>query len=151
VRPPGGSWTIARDYSTVATFAWPGGSVAGTYSFEVDARALGSTVSYDAVKNMAYAVTACAAATLGANPASPQAHGTSVMLTGGAACLGTPEYRFWIRAPGGAWSIVQDYSPSSTFSWTPAAAGTYQLEVDIRNLGSAATYETVANIPFTAT
>jgi hypothetical protein len=65
--------------------------------------------------------------------------------------LGTPEYRFWVRAPGGSWTIVQDYGTSSTFSWTPSAAGTYQIEVDIRNHGSSASYETVANLTFAAT
>ncbi len=151
VRAPGGNWTIVRDYATSPTYAWPGGAEAGSYSLEVDVRALGSSVSYDVVANTTYAVTGCGAAALSAAPTSPQVHGTQVVLTGGAACLGTPEYRFWVRAPGGSWTIVQDYSPASTFTWTPATAGTYQLEVDVRDHGAAATYETVANISFVVT
>jgi hypothetical protein len=111
---------------------------------------LGSSSAYDAVANATYVVAACSVAGLTANPASPQAHGTQILLTGTATCLGTPEYRFWIRAPGGSWSIVQDFAPGATFTWTTTglAAGTYQLEVDVRNHGAAATYETVASIPF---
>jgi hypothetical protein len=151
VRAPGGSWTIARDYATSPTYAWPGGAAAGTYSLEVDVRALGSSVTYEVVANMTYAVTGCSAAALSVAPTSPQAHGTQVVLTGSATCLGTPEYRFWVRAPGGSWTIAQDYSPISTFAWTPATAGTYQVEVDVRDQGAGATYETVANISFVAT
>ena len=72
------------------------------------------------------------------------------MLTGGASGLGTPEYRFWVRAPGGAWRIARDYSASATFSWdtTGLAAGMYAVEVDVRNQGAASSYETTALTPF---
>jgi hypothetical protein len=148
-RAPGGSWGMARDYATSSTYAWPGAGVApGTYFFEVDVRALGSSAVYEAVANLTYALVACTGAGLTANPASPQAHGTQVVLTGSATCLATPEYRFWVRAPSGAWTIAQDYSPTSTFTWT---AGTYQVEVDVRDQGAGATYETVANVSFVVT
>jgi spore germination protein YaaH len=150
-RAPGGSWGMARDYATSATSVWPGGVAAGTYSYEVDVRALGSSATYEAVANITYALVACTGASLTPNPTSPQAHGTQVVLTGSATCLGTPEYRFWVRAPGGSWTIAQDYSPMSTFTWTPAAAGTYQVEVDVRDQGAGATYETVANLSFVGT
>lgn len=151
VRAPGAGWTIVRDFAASPTYAWPGGGAAGTYLIEVDARALGSSVSYDVVANTTYAVTGCATAALTEAPTAPQVHGTPVVLTGAAACLGTPEYRFWVRAPGGSWTIVQDYSSMKTFTWTPATAGTYQLEVDVRNQGASATYETVANDSFVVT
>jgi hypothetical protein len=41
----------------------------------------------------------------------------TVTFTGSATCLGTPTYKFWIEAPGGAWTVVQNYSAGSTFSW----------------------------------
>jgi hypothetical protein len=51
----------------------------------------------------------------------------------------------------GHWSIVQDYSATSTYSWSTAnlAAGTYGLEVDVRNQGSTLAYEKVANLTYT--
>jgi len=150
VRAPGGSWKIARDYASSPTFTWSGGAAAGSYSFEVDARVLGSSVPYDAVHNITYAVVGCTAASLNAAPASPQAAGTQVILTGGATCLGTAEYRFWVRSPGGSWNVVQAYGSGNTFTWTTTGLvpGTYQLEVDVRNQGASATYETVKNISF---
>src|SRR2546423_1501174 len=76
--------------------------------------------------------------------------GVPVRLTGSGTCPGRPDYRFWV-GQNGIWTIVQDYSPTSKFSWntTGKLQGTYGLEVDVRNHGATATYETVANVSFT--
>lgn len=150
-RAPGGSWTIARDYSSSNTYGWPGGGAAGAYQVEVDVRSLGSTVSYDAHANTTYTLVGCGAGALSADHTSPQPSGTTVVFTGAAACTGTPTYRFWVKAPGGSWKVVQDYGTSATFSWTTAGlvAGTYSIEVDVRDQGSTASYETVFNTTFT--
>jgi hypothetical protein len=65
--------------------------------------------------------------------------------------MGSAEYRFWVRDLSGRWTIVQDYSSTATFGWntTGRLEGTYGLEVDVRNHGSLAAYESVANITFT--
>ena len=151
VRPPNGSWSIARDYATAATYSWPGGNTPGAYTFEVDVRALGSSVSYDAVKNLSYAEIACSGATLNADHTSPQAAGTTVIFTGAATCLGTPQFRFWLQKPGDGWAIVQDYGPAATYTWntTGLASGIYRVEVDVRDQGTSVTYETVQNVNFT--
>ncbi len=38
-------------------------------------------------------------------------------------------YRFWVQPWGGQWQIVQDWSPSATHTWRPAAPGGYNLTV----------------------
>ncbi|HEV2035634.1 MAG TPA: glycosyl hydrolase family 18 protein [Candidatus Dormibacteraeota bacterium] len=151
VRPPGGSWAIVQDYSGAATYSWnTTGKPSGTYGLEVDVRNQGSTVTYDTVANLTYLVDVCSGAKLTVDKASPQPPGTTVVLTGSATCSGTPQYRFWIRPPGGSWTIVQDYSGTATYSWntTGQSAGTYGLEVDVRNQGSTATYDTVSNLTY---
>jgi hypothetical protein len=100
------------------------------------------------VTNLTFTLAGCTSAALATNKPSPQTAGTTIVLTGSATCLGSPQYRFWVRAQGGAWKIVQDYGNANTFSWTPQTAGTYYLEVDVRNAGSTATYETVSNLTF---
>ncbi|HEV8597228.1 MAG TPA: hypothetical protein VGR23_05860 [Candidatus Dormibacteraeota bacterium] len=45
--------------------------------------------------------------------------------------------------------IVRDYSTSNTFGWTPSTAGTYALEVDVRDQGATSSYERVSNIFYT--
>jgi cell wall-associated protease len=79
--------------------------------------------------------------TLTPDIASPQAVGTPVTLTA-AASGGTPphQYRFWLNS-GSGFSIIQDYSTASTFPWTPAAAGAYDILVDARSVGSTALKE----------
>jgi len=154
VRAPGGSWTIVQDYSPASAYALnTTGKPSGAYGLEVDVRNQGSTAVYESVANLTYLIDVCTAARLTTNLPSPQPHGTAIVLTGSATCLGTAQYRFWVRAPGGSWTIVQDYSSASTFTWstTGQAAATYALEVDVRDQGSTATYETVANINFALT
>ena len=150
LQPPGGSWAVAQDYSSSTSYAWAATGAGGVYHLEVDVRS-SPAVAYDVVAGATYALNPCAAATLSADNPSPQMPGTVVTLTGAAACLGTPQYRFWIRPPGGSWGIVQDYGAAATYSWntTGKAAGVYGLEVDVRNTGSTATYEAVGNLPFT--
>ena len=43
---------------------------------------------------------------------------------------------------------MQDYSSLSTWAWTPAAAGTYTIEVRARNAGSTASYEALRTMSF---
>ena len=149
VRDPGRRWSMVQDYSAATTHVWSQTWWAGAYALEVDVRDASESVAYDAVSNLTQQVNGCTGASLGASPSSA-AHGTAVTLTGSATCLGTPTYRFWARAPGGSWQIVSDYSTSNTFAWTPAVAGTYALEVDVRDQGSYDVYETVFNISYTA-
>jgi hypothetical protein len=151
VRLPGGSWAIVQDFSPTSTYSLnTSGKPSGAYGLEVDVRNQGSTAVYETVANLNYLIDACTGAKLTTNVASPQARGTTIVLTGSATCLGTPQYRFWLRPSNGAWAIVQDYNPSSMYGWntTGLTAGTYYLEVDIRDTGSSAVYETVANITF---
>jgi spore germination protein YaaH len=150
-RAPGGAWKVAQDYSSAASYSWSTAGLAdGVYGLEVDVRDQSATVSYEATTNTTFMVDACSNARLAVDKASPQPVGTTVNLTASATCLGTAEYRFWVRPPGGNWTIVQDYGPSATYAWSTAgkAAGTYGLEVDVRNHGSVDSYETVANLTY---
>ncbi|HEV8597214.1 MAG TPA: glycosyl hydrolase family 18 protein [Candidatus Dormibacteraeota bacterium] len=151
VQAPGGTWKVVRDYSPVNTYTWTGTGLPGAYRFEADSRSSNLTVTYDSVANLTYNLTACTTATLSADHTSPQRPGTTVGLAASAVCAGTPEYRFWLRSPGGAWTVVQEYGPAATYSWAPAAGakvGTYGLEVDVRNKGATSSYEAVANMMF---
>jgi len=149
VQAPGGAWHIAQDYGATASFAWASTGAAGTYHLEVDVRDAAESVAYDAVQAVTYQLAGCTAASLSANPASPQAHGTPITLTATATCPGTPSFRFWVRAPGGSWQIARDYASSNTFAWTPGTAGTWSLEVDVRDAGATASYEVVNNTLYT--
>jgi len=99
--------------------------------------------------------TPCSTAGLTASPASSST-GSTITLTGSTFSCPIPQFRFWIRPPGGNWMIVQDYSFTdyvNKYAWTApftAHVGTYGLEVDVREGGhDAVPYERVANITYT--
>ena len=65
---------------------------------------------------------------------TPQVVGTTVTITArGQGGSGTPMYRFWVQPWGGAWQIVQDWSPSTSYAWRLAAAGGYNVTIYGRN------------------
>jgi hypothetical protein len=139
---------MVQDYSAATTHSWPQTGLAGSYHLEVDLRDASETTTYDVVANITYVLAGCTAAGLTANPASGGAHGTLITLTATSTCPGTATYTFWVKAPGGSWQVVQPYGTGNTFSWTPATAGTYSLEVDVRDQGGTDTYEKVANLTY---
>jgi hypothetical protein len=151
ILPPGGTWTLARAYSTIATFNWStaGPLPAGLYYFGIWARdALSSGASCnslgcnDTFVAMTYTLqsTPCTGLTGSAAPASPQPPGTSVTFTGVATgCGSTPLYQFWMLAPGSStWTSVQAYSTSASFIWstTGLAGGLYHFAVWVRDTSS---------------
>src|ERR1700724_797709 len=77
----------------------------------------------------------CRSATLSAAPGSPQTLGTTITFTATASGCTTPQYRFWLRSPSGAWALAQDYGSSTTFNWntTGLAVGTYVVEVEVHS------------------
>jgi hypothetical protein len=76
-----------------------------------------------------------------------------VLLTAGATGCTSPQFEFWMLAPGGSWQQVRDWSTTATFSWntTGAAAGTYAFEVHARRNGSTGAFEAFADLDYTLT
>jgi arylsulfate sulfotransferase len=74
---------------------------------------------------------------------SPQPLGTPVVLTAGAqdSNSGVLNYKFEVMQPGSsAFSVMQDFSLTNSFSWTPTySEATYQLRVTARNFSSGET------------
>jgi hypothetical protein len=139
---PDGSWAVVRGFNASNTYTWTGTSGAGLYRAEVDVKQQGSPVTYDAYGSMYYSLSGCTGASLSTDKPSPGPQGATITLRGVATCPASPDYRFWV-AQNGTWRVVQDYSPTSTYAWNTSAlpAGTYGLEVDVRNHGSTVSYD----------
>jgi RHS repeat-associated protein len=76
--------------------------------------------------------------------------GTTVTWTATATGTVYPlQYRFERRNDLGVWSVVQNYGPANTYTWTPIAAdaGLNAVRVSVRNAGSGADFEDTATLP----
>src|SRR5262249_8278116 len=65
----------------------------------------------------------------------------TAMATGGTAPY---TYRFLVYN-GVSWSVGRDWAASNSWMWSPPAAGSYLLQVWVRNAGSVATYDAWLN------
>jgi hypothetical protein len=138
--------TVLRDYATGNQVTWTP-SAAGTYQVQVGVRSAGSTANYDAfLASSNFTVNGPAPPTISSitpTPASPVTVGTAVTWTavasGGTAPL---QYKFWLYNVGtSASTVLRDYATGNQVTWTPSAAGTYQVQVGVRSAGSTANYD----------
>jgi alpha-tubulin suppressor-like RCC1 family protein len=148
---PGSALTVVRNYSTVPAWTWTTTGLApGSYQVVVHARKVGSTASYETYKTINFVLMEPTnSVALTPAPASPAATGTPVTFTAAAnGGSGSYQYKFLLKAPGGALQTVQDYSTTATWTWTTAdlAPGSYQVVVYARNVGSTKSYETFNSI-----
>jgi hypothetical protein len=161
VRDPAGHWTVVKDYSSTATYAWATtGRVAGTYQLGVWARQGGSAASYQAYSFMTLTLinpqptnSACNFVNVLPGMASPEPPGTSIYFTAVFGGCSVPDFQFWVLPPGGTWTIVQPYGPSNQYVWdtTGLSPGPWEIGVWVRQGGSKARYEAFAFTTFQLT
>jgi hypothetical protein len=144
-------WTLGRDYSSSDSYTWtPTAADEGTYNIQVWVRRAGSTATYDAYRSSdAFSIrnASPAISSVNANTSFPAGVGTpitwKVAASGGAGPL---HYRFYrLSRATGLWTLVQDYGPSDSYTWTPTASdqGTYALQAWVRRSGATVNYEAV--------
>ena len=145
-----GTWTDVQAYSASNTFSWtPTASDTGSYEIAVQVKNAGSLAAFDAqLIGPLFAITAPppVISALTPAPVPPWRVGTRITWTvtasGGQAPLTYSFRRLNVKT--NVWTIVQPYATGNKYSWTPAAteAGTYKIEVRVRNAGSTATWDT---------
>jgi len=141
-----GAWQIAQDYGTTQTFTWtPGAADLGTHALQVWVKTSTSTERYDAWRGTGYfEVSRTAPSVVAINFSSPPRSGvaTTISATASGGYAGPLQYRFWAYSSAtGSWTMLRDYGTSSTFTWTPATPGSYNVQVWVRSAGSTANYE----------
>ena len=124
----GSSWSLVRDWSSLATWSWTPGSANASSRVAAHARCTGcawaGASSGEAV--LAFPISTPGApptqTTLTPNKAAPQPPNTTITFTAGASGGTAPyEYRFWLF-DGSSWSLARDWGSAATWSWTPGAA-----------------------------
>jgi hypothetical protein len=140
-----GRWTMVRDYSTQNTYTWtPTANDVGRYWMQVWVRPSGSTAAFQAWRNDdAFQITAASAGlnvSAGWNAPPPIDPGQSITwraILGGAS--GSYEYAFYrYNVTSGAWSLLRNWSTTSTATWTPTSSdrGQQRVQVWVRPVGS---------------
>jgi len=146
--PGATSYQLVQDYSTTQTYSWTTtGLTPGSYRVVVwakDANSPGASGNsqgrWDVFASLTYRLTSCASVAVSAAPASPREVGASVVVSATASGCPSPLYRFWLQSPGSsAFTMVQDYSATGTFSWSTSGLvpGTYHFAVWARDTNSA--------------
>jgi hypothetical protein len=154
VRTPAGAWSIAQNWSASNTFTWNTPATDGAYLVQVNVRNAGANEDPSGDNNTAvtYNLSSCSTPTLSTSAASPYVSGSGpIMLTATGQCGGGTQFEFYYKDPSTGWHIIGNgYGSSNTALWNADySAGNYVLEVDIRPVGSSASWVTYYDLPFT--
>ena len=133
----GRRWKTVQTWSDDPIYEWtPEGT--GAYTLEVQARTQGrSGIDTSAAEDFEIVYPdALEGVELSADPGVSSEKNTDIVLT--AAASGEQkeraEYLFRVKR-GRRWSTLRDWSPQSTYTWSPAINGAYQIEVQARTKG----------------
>lgn len=145
----GASWTLLRNWSTANAYTWTPTQANAGYRIGIWVRSAGVTADVSSVNlSVPFAISSPSLpsiTSLVSNVASPQAPGASISFTT-AATGGVAPYQFkWWLFDGAAWTLLQDWSPSTSYVWTPTQANAnYRISVWARNAGVTADVSSVS-------
>jgi hypothetical protein len=147
-------WHIVQGYSTSGTYTWtPTAADVGSHMIQVWARSVDVPASYEGYTGATFEISApnpVAVSSLTTTSALPALVGQAIVWRATAGGGVSPlQYQFW-RLDAAVWRMVQDYGPSSTYSWTPGGAdiGQHALQVWVRSFGSNQPYDAWAGAAF---
>ncbi|MDY4077470.1 MAG: hypothetical protein SOY42_01580, partial [Clostridium sp.] len=128
-----GNYSTIKNYSTSNTAIWNANYI-GNKILYVDVRdgngqITTKTINY-VIKEKSVAPTISSFTT---GKTSPQYKGTAITLTAKATGEGTLQYRFRVGDGKGNYSIIKNYSTSSTTIWNANYAGNKTLYVDVKD------------------
>ena len=150
IQDPDGTWSMTQDWSSSPFFTWNTSSYnPGNYHVGIWAKKPGSLNTFDATIDLPFilttgGITTCTSATITPAKPSPGFVNQTYLFTASAVCPVSPEFRWYIKDPGGNWTMAKDWSTANNFSWNTASLipGSYQVGIWVRNLGSTGSLET---------
>jgi hypothetical protein len=138
-------WVLGKDYSTSNTYSWtPGTTDIGQHILQVWVRSAGSSANYESFRSTGTFEVRDAPVSIGsltANKSFPAGTGDPITWNAVAAGPGPLEYSFYLFSQSSNTWTVRPWGPSSSYTWTPSAAGNYSLQVWVRRQGSTAPYD----------
>jgi hypothetical protein len=139
----GPNFATALDWGPSAAFTWTPSAATANGRISVWVRNNGETANMPQDQaTMAYVITTAPSAgplalnSITSSVASPQPTGTPITFTADASGgTGPYQYKWWLFDD--AWSVVSNWSPNSTFTWTPSSASSaYRIGVWVRSAGN---------------
>lgn len=144
-QPPSGAWEVLQQFSSPSTYNWDtSGAPTGDHLFQVWIRKGGTQSTFDAYDYFTYHIDGpCSAVSESFDPPSPASIGDQIKVTATGTCDSGAEYKFWVLPPGGAFTMVQDWSSTNTYNWdtTGLATGDYSFQTWVRSAGSSGSFE----------
>ena len=137
-----GEWRVISDYSenNIATFT---PKSAGTYAVQVDVKNKNSNKNYDDVWSKLIEVNELIDVKINeVNISGKHQVNSPINIEVDANLKKDTLYRIWIRENGN-WRVISDYSEKNTATYTPKTAGTYAVQVDVKNKYSNNNYDDV--------
>jgi hypothetical protein len=146
----GTSWRVARNWGTSTNFTWTPTEASSRYRVGVWARDATTTADVGSVNySVPFAISPLGPGGntgvspylritgLAPNLVSPTAAGTAVTFTASAAGgSGSYQFKWWVYN-GTTWTIVRDWSSTTTYTWTPPYAGAaWRMAIWLRQTGS---------------
>lgn len=138
----GNAWVVLQDWSTLSTASWNTTGYLGRHRVQVKARNVNSTdLAVKIARNYwVNDVNPATSAAIATDLSSPQAVGSTVVLTGtGTGGTSNYDYRFRIKGPstGDVWQVLQDWSATGTYNWnTTGYVGSHRIQVQLKNAGT---------------
>ena len=142
-------WKMQRPYSPDPQWTFDTTGIApGTVTVDAWVEQFGSSLgtgNYETFGLESWVVTGCESATLTPNPAPTTGSITFIATVGGTDC-DHPQYQFYLYSVAAGWQLKQAYSGTNTWMVNAdlLAAGTYSVDVWVKQLNSPAQYETWA-------
>jgi hypothetical protein len=135
-----GTWTIVQAYSAANVATWTPTTI-GTYILQVTAVDSENAASGLVYTQVGYTVSSTLSGVgLAVSPSGSVSTNTQLELTATPTGGVNPEYQFSYGF-NGTWTVIQAYGATSAINWTPTMAGSYVLQVEVREHGSDVAYQ----------
>jgi hypothetical protein len=134
----GTTWSVGQEWSAQSRWIWQPAH-AGNYALQVWDRSEGSHALLDAWSYLVFLDVRSVPLTVESLTLQPSTDGAVVATAKASGGIGPYTYQFFINV-GGSWSIGQEWSPLSTWTFTPPVP-IADIQVWVRNAQSAAPYD----------
>jgi hypothetical protein len=128
----GSKWTTIQDFSASNEISWTP-LKAGSYQLKVQVKSKESKKSYDDEKIIPYDIfTPASIQSVEIDQISPQPINTKINITPHTNSNSENVVRLTLF-DGEKWTTLQEYSDTSTLTWSPISSGTYKIRVQVKH------------------